>query len=132
MIKLLHIEKGIPQAILNEVLSIQRNLSQRNLELSRHIVCRLENCNHKHHYTGDELISCVERLKSNPVIPFEVEVAFYNGVVIIKKYVVRIKYNDTQDISVVIRGDKIITAWINDRDDAHKTLDLSKYDSLLF
>lgn len=47
----------------------------------------------------------------------------------ISKYVVRMKYNDTHDISIAIGGKTVITAWVNFKDDVHHTLDLSKYDT---
>jgi hypothetical protein len=58
------------------------------------------------------------------VEPFEVEVD--NGLV--TKSVVRVKYNDKKDISIVFRDGIIITAWLNERSDLHSTLDRSKYE----
>ena len=55
--------------------------------------------------------------------PFEVEVVD-NKVV---KCVVRVKYDDNRDISIVVREGFILTAWLNDSTDLHFTLDKSKY-----
>jgi hypothetical protein len=129
MIKLLHIEKNIPVKVLKRVENIQRKLDVGQMVLSRHIQEHLEGGDHKHGYTKEGLMSCLKTLSTNPVDPFEVEVdvkdanSFY-----ITKYVVRVPYDSKRDISVSIRGNKIITAWLNQVDDIHHTLDLSKYD----
>lgn len=58
------------------------------------------------------------------VKPFEVEVE--NRVV--TKCVVRVRYDDKKDISIVFRDGIIITAWLNFRTDFHETLDRSRYE----
>lgn len=58
---------------------------------------------------------------------YEVETTFYKGVVNVIKGVVRTSYDDTYDISIVFGVNKVRTAWINRKDDTHKTLDTSKY-----
>ena len=131
MIKLLHIDKGIPQGIVDMVVAIEKNLKDENLELSYHIISRLGECDRKHSYTASDLLRCVKGLKNSPSAPFEVEIeCLPNAVIVITKYVVRITFNRFQDLCVAIRGNKIITAWLNSKNDNHKTVDLSKYDTL--
>jgi hypothetical protein len=77
-------------------------------------------------------MECLASLKDEPIDPFEVEVEkAVDGKILVTKYVVRIPYDKNRDISVSIRGNKIITAWLNFVDDVHHTLDLSKYDDTL-
>lgn len=55
---------------------------------------------------------------------FEIETR--NGVV--SKCVARTTYDPDTDISFVIRHGKIITAWLNMKEDQHYTLDWEKYE----
>ena len=43
------------------------------------------------------------------------------------KCVVRVSYNDKKDICLVYRYGFIVTAWLCNKDDKHKTLNKSKY-----
>lgn len=55
---------------------------------------------------------------------FEIEIS-NNRVV---KYAIRLEYDENRDISLVISRDyAIITAWLNHKQDKHKTLDKGKY-----
>lgn len=58
------------------------------------------------------------------VEPFEVEVD--NNKVV--KCVIRTRYDNNRDISIVIREGFIVTAWLNHNNDLHGTLDVSKYE----
>jgi hypothetical protein len=128
MIKLLHIEKNIPEKVLKIVKYLQEKLNVDNLIFSRHIQEHLSGSDRKHSYNKDGLLKVLKLLNSNPVEPFEVEVDVNDGKFYVTKYVIRTKYDDIYDISISIRGKKIITAWLNTHDDIHYTLDLSKYD----
>jgi hypothetical protein len=129
MVKLLHIEKNIPVKVLEKVANIQKTIDVSKIFLSRHIQEHLDKGDHKHSYDKEGLLSCVQSLKDEPIDPFEVEVDIRpDNSFSVTKYVVRIPYSNTHDISVSIRGNKIITAWLNRFDDIHYTLDLSKYD----
>ena len=129
MIKLLHIEKNIPVNVLKTVTWLQSKIDVTKMLLSRHIQEHLEKGDHKHGYNKEGLLKCIQNLKDNPVDPFEVEVEIKpDNKNFITKYVVRVPYDKDRDISVSIRGNKIITAWLNHVDDIHYTLDLSKYD----
>lgn len=132
MKKLLHIEKWIPEYILDAVLEMQKTIDITTLYFSRHIEGHFNQGDRKHGYTKKGLLECIASLKDDPIDPFEIEIEKkQDGTYIITKYVVRIPYDKNRDISVSIRGKQIITAWLNFIDDIHHTLDLSKYDDTL-
>lgn len=56
--------------------------------------------------------------------PFEVEI-IDNKVI---KCVIRLRYDNDRDISIVVREGFIVTCWLNNRNDFHLTLDKSKYE----
>ena len=47
----------------------------------------------------------------------------------VAKYVIRAKMNELEDICLVVRGNKVITAYMNNSMDEHRTLDYSRYES---
>lgn len=70
---------------------------------------------------------CANRTK--PHLLFEVECEYdtetrYDE---ITKAVIRAEWNEIKDVTVVIRKGIIVTAWLQDKDDKHHTLDDSKY-----
>lgn len=71
-----------------------------------------------------KLFLIIKSIDESNCQPFEVEVE--NGVV--TKCVIRMKYDDRNDISIVARDGFIATCWINKFDDFHDSLDRSKYD----
>jgi hypothetical protein len=72
-----------------------------------------------------KLFLIIKSIDESNCHPFEVEVE--NGVV--TKCVIRVKYDDRNDISIVARDGFIATCWINDNKDFHATLNKSKYQS---
>ena len=48
----------------------------------------------------------------------------------ITKAVFRTEYNDTKDIVIVVREGIIVTAWLQNKEDKHCTLNLKKYVNL--
>ena len=72
-----------------------------------------------------KLFLIVKSIDESNCHPFEVEVD--NGIV--TKCVIRVKYDDNRDISIVARDGFIVTCWVNSNDDLHATLDKSKYQS---
>lgn len=127
MTKLFHIEKFMPTPYIEEVKKQQKMLTVNSIVLSRHIQNHLEGDCYKHSYDEEGLMTVLGWLKDNPQTPFEIEVR--EGKV--TKYVIRTAYDLDRDISIAIRGNFIVTAWLNYVDDTHKTLDLTKYDSVL-
>ena len=71
------------------------------------------------------MYNIVQGLCSQDIHPFEVEVDCNNKVV---KTVIRTPYDDTRDISIVIRYGYIVSGWLNDKNDSHVSLDKSKYE----
>ena len=89
-----------------------------------------ENGDEKHDLTRRGLLESLKRCVLSTVVPFEVEATG----MWVKKYVIRTSYDDEKDISIAIvckdykSGLPFIkTAWLNRKDDIHKTLDVSKY-----
>lgn len=72
-----------------------------------------------------KLFLIIKSIDESNCQPFEVEVE--NGVV--TKCVIRVKYDDRNDISIVARDGFIATCWINDNEDLHATLNKTKYQS---
>ena len=56
---------------------------------------------------------------------FEVELGENNEVI---KYGIRVTYNPKKDIIVIFKNNHIVkTVWWNQKNDQHKTLDMTKY-----
>ena len=122
---LLHKQVYLPQGIIDEVYKHQD--STKIVEFSYHfIVQHLDKYDYKHYLNKNTLVKIVKNLHSQT--PFEVEISKEHRVL---KYVVRTTYDATRDVSIVIipRGDVafVKTAWLNDENDKHFTLDKSKY-----
>lgn len=91
---------------------------------SFHMLQHFDNVDYKHNIERIVLTNIVRRLqKTEDIKPYEVEVE--NGKVV--KCVVRVSYNKDKDVSIVFRFGKVITAWLNSKEDIHNTLDASKY-----
>lgn len=95
-----------------------------NILISNHLYKHIEqDTKPRYNIDIDKLFDTIEYLQDNKFYPFEVETD--NGKV--TKAVVRVKYDNKRDISIVIRKGFIVTAWLNDNTDLHFTLDESKY-----
>ena len=94
--------------------------------LSRHLKEYLEEDNtERRNFDLDGIMGTVEYLKTmDSVESFEVETE--NG--FLTKCVVRVSYNKRKDICIVFRKGLIVTAWLCNKDDTHKTLDKTKYE----
>ena len=93
--------------------------------LSNHLYDHIENSNKpRYDITTERLYLIVQGLCGQDIQPFEVEVDENNKVI---KMVVRTSYDDTRDISIVVREGFIVTYWVNFKNDKHSTLDESKY-----
>ena len=94
--------------------------------LSNHLYDHIENSNKpRYDISIEHLYNIVQGLYSQDIHPFEVEVDCSNKVV---KTVIRTSYDDSRDISIVIRYGFIVSAWLNNKGDNHLTLDRSKYE----
>ena len=92
--------------------------------LSRHLQEHIASVDERRGFdlTGIEKI-INEIKKQNSISCFEVEVE--NGKV--TKAVIRVEYNSRKDICIVFRKWVVVTAWLCNKNDNHKTLDKSKY-----
>lgn len=100
-------------------------LVKSNFILSQHLIEHLNNADDKHKIDVGELYSIINSLRHTKKLePFEVEVED-NKVV---KCVVRTRYDDDKDICIVFRYGIIVTAYLNNINDNHITLDYSKYE----
>ena len=122
---LLHSEVFMPKWVKETVLEKEKSI--KNSYLSKHCEDNLFISNFKHNIEREKLLTIVNSLKTNPVLPFEVEITKDGTTYNITKIVVRTSYDDKRDISIVLRENMIVTAWLNYKIDEHKTLDESKY-----
>jgi hypothetical protein len=104
--------------------------TERPIEISRHELKNL-NKDRKHAVTVDDLYRTLylcKTLKQKSYL-FEVETEYNteDHFEKITKAVIRTKYDDTQDITMVIRQNKIVTAWLNSNEDKHFTLNEKSY-----
>lgn len=124
--KLYHKDVYLPQNLINQVIHQQQNTI--NFAFTKHLIERID-CKDRSHnsVTAEKIWNVLSKLKEKPIIPFEVETENHNGKEKVTKYVIRDRCTVFEDISIVIRGNKVITAYINDSADEHFTLDSSKY-----
>jgi beta-lactamase superfamily II metal-dependent hydrolase len=96
---------------------------------SHHLLERLEKADRSHNITIKGLNYAIYKIRFKCLKPFEIEMKDDK----IVKCVIRIKYNNFQDISIVFldKGDyvKIKSAWLNNSKDSHMSLDITKYES---
>lgn len=94
--------------------------------LSRHLMEYLNNDDSdRRKFDFDGIMGTIEYLKTmDSVESFEVETE--NG--FLTKCVVRVSYNERKDICIVFRKGLVVTAWLCDKNDNHKTLDKTKYE----
>ena len=124
--KLYHKDIYLPQDLIDQ--SIRQQQNTLNFAFTKHLIERIE-CKDRSHnsVTAEKVWNVLSKLKENPIVPFEVETENCNGKEKVTKYVIRDKCNLFEDISIVIRENKVITAYINESNDEHFTLDTSKY-----
>ena len=136
--ELLHRDVFMPAAILNKALYLEGIVSEYDNTL--HFINRYnDRNNYKHYMTQELMLKALKSIQENKTRPFEVEIKYDNVKhnYIVTKYVVRVSYDNTRDVSFAIipifdidthtfKG-RIKTAWLNSKEDIHYTLDDSKY-----
>jgi len=146
---LFHENVFFPEGTEEAVLKLQR--SMKNYFLSRHFEEHLNNQDtedRSHTYFRNYVLNSLNQMISNSRVvrkPFEVELSkdyhfFKKSGWFVTKYCIRIPYDSTSDLVIVVRPqwnsktltfdldrNMIVTAWINHKDDDHKTLDADKY-----
>jgi hypothetical protein len=141
--KLFHAEVFVPKGVYEQVHNLQKNIE--TVELSKHFQEQhVDTSDYKHCLQKTKIMSAIDSLKKTQVNPFEIELSKdYRQLGPgwhVTKYVVRVSYDNTRDVTFVIalkKDDKtnkldykkafIKTAWLNDKYDVHSTLDKSKY-----
>ena len=92
--------------------------------LSRHLREYFDDASERRDFDFESITKIIARLKTFDTIKsFEVETE--NGK--LTKCAVRFPYNNRKDICIVFRYGIVVTAWLCNRDDNHKTLDRCKY-----
>lgn len=93
--------------------------------LSNHLWERIDNSNQKR-YNIDvaKLYLILNAINESNCHPFEVETT--DGIV--TKCVIRYEYDESRNISIVVRDGFVLTSWLNQKNDFHATLDRSKYE----
>lgn len=143
---LFHKDVFYPTGVKEVVEHCERNFI--DYTLSDHIINNIVSVNDRSHdYVESEVKRCLEGVSNNANFEaFEVELSksyhrFGKKGWFITKYCIRLPLSENEDLVVVIRPsydnqgniqptkNKIVTAWINATDDAHFTLDGSKYTS---
>lgn len=136
--ELLHSEVFMPSFILNTALHLEEIISEYDNTL--HFISRYNDKNNYKHYMTQELMTkALKSIQENKPRPFEVEIKydFVKQKYIVTKYVVRVSYDTSRDVSFAIvpifdlnthsfKG-RIKTAWLNSKEDVHRTLDDTKY-----
>lgn len=139
--KLFHEEVFMPTGVNEDVTVLQRNI--KTIGLSRHFEEQhVDTADYKHSMQKTKIISAVMSLTKNQVAPFEVQLSkdYYalGPGWHVTKYVVRVSYDETRDVTIVIATNPknknhafVKTAWLNDKQDVHKTLNKIKYHTTL-
>ena len=146
MTLLFHSDVFVPEHAQKLVHQLQRNL--KDYYLSKHFEEHLNNQyfeDRSHLYLKDIVENCLEDINTQSQDAFEVELTksfkeFGTHAWLVTKYCIRIPYDNDTDLVIVIRphwnkkyqcynsrDNLIVTAWINHKEDNHKTLDTTKY-----
>lgn len=108
-----------------DLVTLSRKLVRNHKHFSRH---SKENLNKDWPHTAERnrVFEVLSDLQNYPVDPFEV---YTDDSGRLLKYCMRTPYNLTHDITFVFSAttESIITFWLNDALDSHKTLDASLY-----
>lgn len=138
---LLHKDVFLPNQFKEDCKKLQRKLS--NYFYSRHMEEHLTDLtpDRSHRYfngdiTREDINKLIESLSSTQREVFEVEITKGANGFYVTKYCCRIPFNNDQDFVVAIRPryekggnilSMVVTGWLNHQEDAHYTLDESKY-----
>lgn len=126
---LYHNEVYMPQDYIDDAQLMMRKAVR--AKPSRHVIDWLNGTGSdnrlrlkKHNYSMRDLKEVLLRITRLRPDPFEIGVEDEEVI----KYAVRVHLNDEDDMTVVIdKNNNIRTAWLNRRDDVHRTLDTTKY-----
>ncbi len=139
--KLYHKDIYLPEYLISEIKKEERILTKYPIIFSNHIQEHFKTIYCRYSDMEQRIIDIIRELTKVNVIPFELETkkdykVFKDYREHINKIVVRVPFSDTIDISIVIMprngygGNKctfVKTAWLNNAEDNHKTLDITRY-----
>lgn len=92
---------------------------------SRHLQEYFTDDTERRQFDAESIMNIIEKLKTfDNIRAFEVETDGHY----LTKCVVRVGFNGKKDICIVFRKGLVVTAWLCNKDDNHKTLDKSKYE----
>lgn len=92
---------------------------------SKHLQEYFNDTKDNRNFNASDIIRIVDKLKTFDTVKcFEVETDGHT----LQKCVVRCGFNGKKDIILVFRKGLVVTAWLCNKDDNHKTLDKSKYE----
>lgn len=103
-------------------------LLTKNEQLSLHLEEHIQNQDRKHNIDFDKLSDVLTNLyyeTYNKKFTSVFEVETMDDMVV--KAVIRTPYDNHYDISLVLRYGRVVTAWLNEIEDMHYTLDYTKY-----
>lgn len=149
---LFHKDVFMPEGVQDVVMLLQRKMTA--YQLSYHLQEHLNNQkdeDRSHTYLYNAVVNNLNQILCGEFLTsaFEVELTKIGEQVdkyanatswVISKYCIRVSYSYSQDLVIVIRPkydttisdfrydtNLVVTAWINHKKDAHRTLDASKY-----
>ena len=137
---LLHKDVFLPNQFKEDCKKLQQGLG--DYIYSRHMIEHLTDLtpDRSHRYfngdiTEKDIDKLIESLATTQREVFEVEITKGSNGFYVTKYCCRIPFNNDQDFVVAIRPrylvggilSMVVTGWLNHKDDAHYTLDESKY-----
>ena len=120
MTKLYHREVHWLDSFDSQSLTLIRSIER----LSNHVYEHIESGKARYSFTVDKLYVILKNINESNCHPFEVETT--DGIV--TKCVIRCEYDESRDISIVVRDGFVVTVWVNSNMDKHGTLDRSKYE----
>ena len=142
---LFHSDVFVPQGAQEQVLNLQKIM--KSYFLSKHFQEHLDNQeieDRSHKYFKNAVINNLNEMISDSRTlrkAFEIELSkdyhfFKKSGWFVTKFCIRLSYSQIEDLVVVLRPQyketnvvdfMVVTAWINDNRDNHKTLDTTKY-----
>jgi len=108
----------------------QEALELLNDNYSMHLLTDLLFPKRRNHTINTHTLSCIiddiknGKRKKYSIYEVETDGTYANKVI---KAVLRTAYDKYTDVSIVFTKDCVVTAWLNDRQDTHNTLDTERY-----
>lgn len=125
--KLYHINVFMPENLIEQSLNQQRTV--KFYIFTKHVKFKIFSKNpYFKNISFFTINKVLKSLKTSPIIPFEIETEIIDNKETVTKYAIRAECDKNHDIVLVIRTKVVITAYCNNKNDNHSTLDVSKYE----